>query len=90
MDKWALKKARSIVKAGRIKERAKVWDEVNGESVSVKRKGDLGGTAEEKLRKESVWVDVEGGDVEGDVDVEDADVDLQESVQPAVDEDELL
>jgi hypothetical protein len=37
MDKWELKKAKSITKAASIKERAKMWDDINGESKSSKK-----------------------------------------------------
>lgn len=40
MDKWEAKKKKSIEKAGVIKGRAKMWEEVNGESVGRKKGGE--------------------------------------------------
>lgn len=72
MDKWEKKKARSIEKARGIKERAKVWDEVN-EIEKAKQKGKKGAFAgledegeEVDQNGRSVWVDVKEGDADMD------------------------
>ncbi|KAF1922857.1 uncharacterized protein M421DRAFT_10209 [Didymella exigua CBS 183.55] len=91
MDKWEKKKAKSLDKARGIKDRAKVWEEVNGESGRAVR-GKAKGGEEEGLdgleglegRGKSVWVDVDEGEGEG----EGAGVDGVDEV-PVV-EDEML
>ncbi|KZM27497.1 uncharacterized protein EKO05_0005266 [Ascochyta rabiei] len=65
MDKWELKKAKSITKAASIKERAKLWDDINGESTSGKKSAsatlaDDNETAASK--KEREWVSDEDMD----------------------------
>ncbi|KAJ4334058.1 hypothetical protein N0V87_007110, partial [Didymella glomerata] len=69
MDKWEKKKAKSIEKARGIKDRAKVWDDIN-EVEKVKKKGKFAGLEDEgdELDKsgKSVWVDVKEGDAEMD------------------------
>lgn len=98
MDKWEKKKAKSIEKARGIKERAKVWDDINGESVSVVKKGKSFAALaedgdEEKKGKESVWVDVgddEMDDAEKNGAVQAVEPEKTTSVAPPVEEDELL
>ncbi|KAF2995673.1 hypothetical protein E8E13_002543 [Curvularia kusanoi] len=59
MDKWELKKAKSIEKAASIKDRAKMWEDINGESEQKKKKSAFAVLAEEGgAAKERVW----GGD----------------------------
>lgn len=95
MDKWEKKKAKSIEKARGIKDRAKVWDDINGESGKVvkKGKGAFAGLEDEgdELDKngKSVWVDVKEGDAEMDEVVGQENEEKVETVAPA-EEDELL
>ena len=60
MDKWELKKAKSLQKAASIKERAKMWDDINSDSVSKKKKSAFAALAEddetEASKKEREWV----------------------------------
>ncbi|KAJ4323689.1 hypothetical protein N0V94_001748 [Neodidymelliopsis sp. IMI 364377] len=59
MDKWELKKARSITKAASIKERAKMWDDINGESKSSKKSAFATlaeNDAKEQGKKDLDWV----------------------------------
>ncbi|KAJ4372706.1 hypothetical protein N0V86_008070 [Didymella sp. IMI 355093] len=101
MDKWEKKKAKSIEKARGIKDRAKLWDDINGESVKGVKKGkgafaQLEGEGDEVDKNgKSVWVDVGDADMEEDVGTaqtvgEPADEAAPTSVAPAVEEDELL
>ena len=59
MDKWELKKVKSIQKAATIKERAKMWDDINDGSRS-KKKSAFAALAEddgsEANMKERGWV----------------------------------
>jgi len=70
MDKWEKKKTKSIEKARGIKDRAKVWDDINGESGRVvkKGKGAFAALEEDEVDEKgrSVWVDVKEGDAEMD------------------------
>jgi hypothetical protein len=100
MDKWELKKARSIEKAASIKERAKLWEDVNEESEKVlKQKSAFAVLAEEAEEKKKKKKSVKAGDeVVGDVvmDVEEVPGKVDEtpaeatSVAAPVVEDELL
>ncbi|KAJ4406899.1 hypothetical protein N0V91_004330 [Didymella pomorum] len=96
MDKWEKKKAKSIEKAKGIKERAKVWDEVNEIDVKKsKKKGTFAGLEDEgdelDAKGRSVWVDVKEGDAEMDeVAGKETGGEKVESVAPVVEEDELL
>lgn len=96
MDKWEKKKAKSIEKAKGIKERAKVWDEVNEIDVKKsKKKGTFAGLEDEgdelDAKGRSVWVDVKEGDAEMDeVAGQETGEEKVESVAPVVEEDELL
>lgn len=67
MDKWELKKAKSIQKATTIKERAKQWEDVNGES-KAKKKSAFAALAEDDGthggKQERAWI--------GDDEMEDA------------------
>ncbi|KAF3032701.1 hypothetical protein E8E12_000561 [Didymella heteroderae] len=99
MDKWEKKKAKSIEKARGIKERAKVWDDINGDAEGVvgkKGKGAFAGLQDEgdELDKngKSVWVDMKEGDAEMDevAGSETGEDKVVASVAPAVEEDELL
>ena len=100
MDKWELKKAKSIEKAASIKERAKLWEDVNEESEKVlKKKSAFAVLAEEaeekKKKKKSVW---DGDNVVGDAAMDVEEVPGKAEVTPAeaasvaapVVEDELL
>ncbi|KAF1355903.1 hypothetical protein EJ07DRAFT_35912, partial [Lizonia empirigonia] len=65
MDKWELKKAKSITKAASIKGRAKMWDDINGESISSKKSAfaTLAEDGEtEASKKEREWVSDEDMD----------------------------
>lgn len=63
MDKWELKKARSIEKAASIKERAKLWEDVNEESEKVlKMKSAFAVLAEEAEEKKKKKKSVRDGD----------------------------
>ncbi|KAF2627341.1 hypothetical protein BU25DRAFT_368253 [Macroventuria anomochaeta] len=53
MDKWELKKAKSIQKAASIKDRAKVWDDINGDSKG-RQKSAFAALAEEREERERV------------------------------------
>ena len=99
MDKWELKKAKSIQKAATIKDRAKMWDDINGESKSKKNKSAFAALAEdggEEGKTERQW----GGDEEMDEagtkesEVQSAGkaggVEAPTSVAAPVEEDELL
>lgn len=92
MDKLETKRMRSLGKGKVVKERAKGWEDVNGEGVvkRSKKKGDVGD--EEAAKKEREWVsdeemDQEEGSVGGDVVVDAA---PQSVPLPAVEEDEML
>jgi hypothetical protein len=99
MDKWELKKAKSIQKAATIKDRAKLWDDINGESKSKKNKSAFAVLAEdggEESKSGRQW----GGDEEMDEastkegKVQDGGkaegVEASASVAMPVEEDELL
>ncbi|KAF9700262.1 hypothetical protein EKO04_001798 [Ascochyta lentis] len=65
MDKWELKRAKSITKAASIKERAKLWDDINGESTSRKKSAFATlaeGNETEASKKEREWVSDEDMD----------------------------
>jgi len=104
MDKWELKRAKSITKAASIKERAKMWDDINGESVS-RKKSAFATLAEddetEASKKEREWVSDEEmdeaatkeGAVQGAVQSESKPVEAavpESAPAAAVEEDELL
>lgn len=93
MDKWELKKKKSMQKAAAIKGRAKVWEDINGESKGVRKEGK---TEEGEGEKGSGrrWVGDEemggaGGEGAGGTEVAEGVV-QETSVAPAVQEDELL
>lgn len=100
MDKWELKKAKSITKAASIKERSKMWDDINGESISSKKSAfaTLAEDGEtEASKKEREWVSDEDMDEaatkEGAVQSESKPVEVAVPASaPAapVEEDELL
>lgn len=99
MDKWELKKAKSLQKAAQIKERSKLWDDINGESTTSKKKSAFATLAEldesEAAKKEREWVsDDEMDDTAAKADAvqsEEKPVDAAAaSVAPPVAEDELL
>jgi hypothetical protein len=100
MDKWELKKAKSIERAASIKERAKLWDEINGESKSAKKSA-FAMLAEhnetEESNKDRDWVsdndmDDETATKEGAVQSEGKPVQAAapENATAPVEEDELL
>lgn len=102
MDKWELKRAKSITKAASIKERAKLWDDINGDSQSKKKKSAFATLAEgddetEASKKEREWVSDEDMDEaatnEGAVQTESKPVEAaapESAPAAAVQEDELL
>ncbi|KAJ4990866.1 hypothetical protein SVAN01_03655 [Stagonosporopsis vannaccii] len=97
MDKWELKKKKSIEKAGMMKGRAKMWEEVNGESVRGKKGGEKSAFAvlaeggEAEGRKGSRWVgDEEMGDANGGGEETSGVAGAADGVAPPAEEDELL
>lgn len=89
MDKWEAKKKKSIEKAATIKERAKLWEDVNGESVKGKKSAFSVLAEEGEAGKKRVWGDAEMGDVQGAEVPEDKGGEVSSVAAPVV-EDELL
>lgn len=89
MDKWEAKKKKSIEKAATIKERAKLWEDVNGESVKGKKSAFSVLAEEGEAGKKRVWGDAEMGDVQGAEVPEDKGGEVS-SVAAPVAEEELL
>ena len=96
MDKLELKRIKSFGKEKAVKERAKGWEDINGEGGGKKRVKSVvfedgeGEGGELKRKKESGWVGEEEMDgVDGAVESKD-DVVVPESVPLPVQEDELL
>jgi hypothetical protein len=103
MDKLEKKRAKSVGKSKKIVERAKGWEDVNGDGTKKSKKQvALEQLEEEEKRKEREWVSDEDMDVEeeaaaaagGAAEVKGegkvVDVEISQSVAPPVETEEML
>lgn len=100
MEKLEKKRIKSVGKEQKIKDRAKGWEDVNGDGTKkTKKQVALEQLEAEEKRKEREWVSdedmdeeeavVEGGDeVKGDG--KEVDVEISQSVPAPVEEEEML
>ena len=102
MDKLANKRLKSLGKGKKVTERAKGWEDVNGDGTKKSKKQvALEQLEEEEARKEREWVSDEDMDVEGEAaaaeggaevkgEGKEVDVEISKSVAPPVETEEML
>ena len=94
MDKLANKRLKSLGKGKKITERAKGWEDINGDGVKKGKKGTALEDEAEQKKKDREWVSDEdmddGGDGEVKGESKEVDVAIAQSVAAPVEEEEML
>ncbi|KAF2851435.1 hypothetical protein T440DRAFT_394565 [Plenodomus tracheiphilus IPT5] len=99
MDKLEVKRSKSFVREKKVKERAKGWEDVNGDGERVVKRKEKKDTAEMGLEDAGGWVDEDMDEADVDVVVQDGEVKgegkevdaaVEKSTVTPVGEDELL